>query len=448
MGLVLACVILVPVRVHAEEPLVKASQVQAQFDGRLRIDYDYRSQGSSKDSDLYGYWYGNARDLGNGCLDFYASGRQHSGLSHSSPDDPTFQGLDDAAGVTDNRLLQAYGDIHDRAGSMQLRLGRQYIDVADYLQLDGAQAVLFENGPFGGRAYFGQPVSFYSPVSGDLAGGLSLVGRPWTGNRTRFSYAEYFDDSEDASDHNYFADLQQELSDTVRARAQLSVLNDEFRMAHLDCSYFAPDGNTDVHAGGSRWGRFDAKTLAYSPLYTQLGAQQPYTYLYAKMSYAIAPKWMISPGVSVSRADSGDQNFGNRDYSDYDLTLIFEPDKALSTSVSLQYWDVQSGDSFLGLSGEIRYRYRRIWEVSIGSAYVDYSYNSYSDISYSVNDGQTVFHEDGTVTTESPYSLSYFLRAKWNITRHLIVRLQGDLEDDKTAPDLSFRCRSSVEVRF
>lgn len=422
--------------------------VKSHFDGRMRLDYDYRAEGSSKDSDLYGYWYGDARDLGNGHFDFYASGRDHMDLDGSSDADGTYRSLDDAGGVTEDRLLQAYGDLHDRSGKGKLRLGRQYIDIADYLQLDGGQVTLFENGPLGGRVYFGAPVSYYTSVSGDLAGGASIVGRPWAGNRTRVTWADYYDQSADGSDQNFFADCQQEVSDTLRTRAQLSLLNEQFRMAQLDGSFFAPDGNTDLHVGGSRWGEFDARTRAYSPLYNQLGNQQAYTYLYSRLAYVLSPKWMLSPGISARLADSGDHPFSNRDYRDYDVTLAYEPWKSLSSSLSLQYWDVDGGDSFLGLSGEIRYRYRRLWEVSLGSAFVDYTYQSYSDISYSINGGQTVFREDGTITEETPYTLTYFLRTKWNVTRCLTLRLQGDVEDRKDAEDLAYRARGSVEVRF
>ena len=445
---IVACFVLSPLVVVAEPTPAASYQVKPRYEGRIRMEYDYRAEGSSHDADLTEYWYGSARDLENGRLDFYASGRLHTDLDGSSVEDGTFRSTDDARGVTKNRLLQAYGDVHDPKGEMKLRLGRQYIDVADYLQVDGGQATFFENGPLGGRLYFGAPVSYYSSVSGDLAGGVSIVGRPWTGNSTRFTWADYYDDSESGSDQNYFIDLQQEVTDSVRTRGQLSVLNDKFRMAQLDGSYFAPDGNTDLHIGGSRWGEFDAKTRAYSPLYNQYGKQQPYSYLYSRVSYAFSPKWLLSPGVAARFADSGDQGFSNRDYRDYDLTLTYEPIKAVSSSVSLQYWDVDGGDSFLGLSGEVRYRYRRIWEVSAGSAYVDYSYQSYSDISYSINGGQTYFREDGTVTEKSPFSLTYFLRSKWNITRKLTLRFQGDIEDRKDAPDLSYRARGSVEVRF
>lgn len=447
-GVIAALLALTPGAGFSGESPAKVAAPKPQYEGRIRMDYDYRAEGDSKDSDLFGYWYGSGRDLASGRFDFYVSGREHTDLDDATEEDGTYSSADDAGGVSESRLLQAYGDVHDPNGRMKFRLGRQYVDIADYLHLDGGQAILLENGALGGRIYFGVPVSYYSSVSGDLAGGASFVGRPWTGNRTRFTYAEYHQDGEAGYDQNYFVDVQQEVTASMRTRAQLSVLNDEFRMARLDGSFFAPDGNTDLHVGVSCWGEFDANTRAYSPLYNQFGTQQPYTYLYSRVSYLVTPKWMLSPGVSARFADSGDEDFSNRDYRDYDLTLTFEPNKAVSSSVSLQYWDVDGGDSFLGLSGEVRYRHRKIWEVSAGSAYVDYSYQSYSDISYSVNGGQTVFYEDGTVIEETPYTLTYFLRTKWNVTRKLILRVQGDIEDRKEAGDLAYRGRGSVEVRF
>ncbi|MEI7900634.1 MAG: hypothetical protein WCK89_10285 [bacterium] len=446
---VVACACFFPSGSRSEELLVKAPQVQPHYEGRLRLEYDYRAQGNETDSDFYGYFFGSASDLDDGRYDIYISGRSHGDLDGSSSTEGSYRSVDDASGVTENRLLQAYVDAHDRKGEVRLRLGRQYIEVADYVQIDGGQLMLFENRNIGGRIYGGVPVSYYSSVGGGFAGGLSLVGRPWTGNRSRFTYAEYCDDSEEGqNDQNYLIDVQQEVTEAVQSRTRLSVLNDAFRYATFDVICFPPNGDTDLRIGASRWGDFDANTRVYSPLYAQLGEQQPYTYLYAKMDYSLGPMWMLSPGVSAKKTDAGDADYSNRDYTDYELTVTFEPVKALSASLSLEYWDVSSGDGFLGLSGEVRYRHHKIWEVSLGSAYMDYTYNSYSDISYSVSDGQTVFHEDGTVTEESPYALSYFLRMKWNITRRLIARLQGDIEDDEAETDLSYRARGSVEVKL
>ncbi|MBU4460017.1 MAG: hypothetical protein KJ579_05575 [Verrucomicrobia bacterium] len=418
---------------------------------RLRAEYDVRSQGDDRDSDLYGYLYGGVRDLNDGRLDVYVSGRLHSDLDESeasSSDADPFWSLDDSDGVTERRLLQAYADLHDRAGRLSLRGGRQYVEIADYLHLDGGQVAYREQERLGGRVYVGRPVSYYTSVSGDLAAGLSLVGRPWTGNRTRLTFAHYRDDSEDGSDRDYFLDMQQNFSDEMRARGQVSFLNDEFRMGRLDLFFFSDDGKTDLALGGSHWGRFDARTRAYSPLYRVLGEQEPYSYAYVRLTQQIVPTVFLSPGASARFAGSGDNDANNRDYRNCDLTLTYEPVRAFSASVSLQYWDVDAADSFLGVAWEARYRHRRVWEVSAGAAYAQYTYDSYSDISYSVNGGQTVFSENGTVVEKSPYVYTYFVRARWNLTRHLAVRIQFDIEDDQAASDLAFRGRGSLEVRL
>lgn len=438
---------LCPIAVVAQSNTVP---VTARYEGRLRTDYELRSQGGETDNDLYEYWFGSARDLLGGRLDLYASGRSHQDLdkpASASLADDMFLSVSDANGVKEDRLLQLYGDGHDRAGYVRVRVGRQYIDSSDYLHLDGVQANVFEKGRVGVGGYYGNPVSYYSSLSGDHAGGVWVMGKPWAGNQSQATFAEYDADNGE-KDHNYFVDTRQELTEAARISAQVSVLNDDFRMARGDFYYFAPGGGTDVYCGGSRWGSFDARTRAYSPLYNVLGQQEPATYAYAKVSQQLSPHVLLSPGVSCRFAEGDEHEYANRSYNDYDVALTYEPNKKFSASVSLDYWDMSGGDSFLGVSGEVRYRQARLWEISVGTSYADYTYNSYSDIAYSMNGGQTVFSEDGTVKVENPYSYTYFARMKWNVTRKVILRLQGDVEDDSTSSDLGYRARASIEVRL
>lgn len=436
-----------PLSVHAED-LVAKPAVPTAYDLRLRLLYDYRTQGDATDTDLYGYWSGGPRDTWNGRLDVYASGRMHRDMdrpsSSSLADDP-YLSVSDVGGVTENRLYQLFVDCHDRNGRMHLRAGRQYIEVADYLHVDGAQAAACEYGKVGCGAFYGKPVSFYSSLSGDDAWGAFVVGRPWTGNRTRLTYSRYA--TTNGNDGNYHVDVQQTLSDEVRTRGQVSVLNGEFRMGRLDCYYFAADGETDLYFGGSRWGRFDAETRAYSPFYDVLGTQDPYTYWYARLTQVILPHVSLSPGVSARIADGGGTTYANRDYYDYDLSLTYEPVRAFSVCLSMDYWDVDGGDSFVGVNGDVRYRRGKIWELSLGSSYSKHTYLTYSDFSYSVNGGQTV-SDQGTVTEETPFTYTYYLRAKWTIKRHLTLRLQCDVEDESEASDLAYRGRASIEVRL
>ncbi len=429
-------------------PPQASAAIPAHYAGRVRLDYEYRSQGGQQDEDLFGYWSASGRDLQNGRVDFYLSGRMHSDLDGSTRSEGTFRSLDDAGGVIENRLQQAYLEAHDRPGDLRLRVGRQYLDVADYMQVDGVQAILFENGRLGGRVFGGVPVSYYSSVAGDYYGGVSLVGRPWSGNRTRLTFSQYADDSLGTYDNSYFLDVRQQITDGVWSRGRASVLNDEFRMGSVDVTCFSPSAETSYYAGASRWGAATARTGVYSPLYELLGEQEPYTHFYARMSYAICPTLMISPGASCQLVDRNRADYSNRDYRDYDLTLTYEPNRLFSSSLSAQYWDLESGENFLGLSGEVRFRRSKSWEIGAGCSYASYTYSSYSDISYSFSGGGVEITEDGTVTRETPYSLTYFLRAKWHATKYLILRMQCDIEEDKEASDLSIRGRASAEVKF
>ncbi len=482
------CVCLAPAAGRSQEvsaaPTATVSTTSARYFGNLRLDYEYRNQDDASDSDLYGYWSAGGRNLEKGTLDFYLSGRMHrdlngnahpDGTNSTSNSGGTFNSLDDARGVLEQRVLQAYVDIHDRPGDLHLRLGRQYVDIADYLLIDGAQAILFENQNFGGRVFFGAPVSYYpnyythyyptlvganeyvaetnryKSATHGWAGGASLVGTPWEGNRTRLTYVQYYDSNENLTDHNFLLDAQQRLMDGVQLRGRASFLNDSFRMGALDVSCFTPTGDTSLFFGASRWGQYDARTVAYSPLLQQLDTLQPYTYLYARLSQAISPSWTLSPGVTARFADAGNPNYSNRDYQDYDLTLSFAPCRQFSSSLSAQYWYLTEGDSFLGLTGEICFRKPKVWETSLGCSYSAYSY---SDMSYAFNSGGTwisggsVITEDGTVETTTPYSLTYFARAKWYAARYLILRLQGSIEDDKMSSALGFWGRASAEVKF
>jgi hypothetical protein len=424
--------------------------VKPDLGARLRLEYDYRTQGDDSDSDFYGRLYASGRDLRDGRFDFYLAARVHSDLdsaSSSLADDP-FASVDDSDGVTEDRLMQAYADAHDRDKRVALRGGRQYVEVSDYLQMDGIQLKVLEQQKLGGRLYLGRPVSYYSSVSDDYALGVSLVGRPWEGNQSRLTYARYKDDSEDAADQNYFLDLRQQIRETSRLRGQLSILNEDFRMGRGDWFYYTPDGETDVALGASYWGSFDARTRAYSPLYQVLGEEDPYTQVYARLTQQVAPSWLVSPGISLRFADQSSNAFSNRDFENYDVTLIYAPSRTFSASLALEYWEVEHDDSFLGLSGDVRYRHGRSWEVSAGASFAEYTYDTFSDISYATTGGQTVFAEGGTIIEETPFVYTYSVRGRWRITRNLNGRLRFDVEDNDEFSDLAYRARGSIEVRY
>ncbi|MBT8041550.1 MAG: hypothetical protein HKP10_05835 [Kiritimatiellales bacterium] len=444
--------------VHAEEEATAAEEAKTvekskgEYSGSLRATYDYRGLGSDSDQDVYGYFHFRGRDLSDEHLDIYLSGRLSAdldGTGRSSAADP-FISLNDTSRDDVAKILQLYFDAHDRKKTKSLRVGRQYVDVADYIQMDGLQAMFHESRKLGGRAFFGQPVSYYSSVSSDLFGGVSLVGTPWSGNRSRVTYARYEDDSEGASDDHYFLDVRQQMSEEFRTRGYLSVMNEDVRMGGVDFIYISLEEKVfDATVGVRRWGDYKAETRAYSPLFDVLGDQEPYSTAYGRLTTELLPWLYLSPGAMMRRPDDSDAT--NRRFERYDLNFIFEPSDALSASVALEYWDVENDDRFFGLSGDIRYRYRKLWELSVGAAYVDYTYKQLSDVSVFTDDDPIVpviDPLDGTRVERSPNAFTYYLRGKWNLSENTALRLSGEIEDDSDEDDLGYRVRTSFEVRL
>jgi hypothetical protein len=421
-------------------------QDQAEISGFLRGSYDYRGQGSYSDQDAYAYWYLRVSD---DTLDIYTSGRLHKDLDGTSNyyvQDP-YISASDTSRDDEFRLLQLYADMHNKAQTFALRAGRQYVDIADYIQMDGVQAMVLENKRLGGRVFMGKPVSYYSSTSGDFFGGVSLTGKPWLGNRSRVTYARYEEDSEGTADDHFFFDTRQRIADEFHARSYLSLMNEDVRMAGMDMFYNSMEERVfDVAAGVRHWGSYTADTRAYSPLVQSLGEAQPYTTAYGRFTTQILPWFYLSPGVYMRSQD--DSNSTNRRYEKYDLSFIFEPMEGLSSTLSAEYWDVQYDESFFGLSGDIRYRYHKLWEVSAGAAYLDYTYFQFSDFSLTADGGSTVVGEDGTRVEISPESFVYFLKGRWNITKNLAWRVAGEIEDDTDENDLGYRLRTSFEVRL
>jgi hypothetical protein len=419
------------------------------YSGSLRTSYDYRSMGSDSDQDAYAYWHLRGRNLADRHVEIYTSGRLHSDLDGSSnyyAKDPLIS-LDDTSRDDQVRLLQLYVDWHDQKKMMALRAGRQYVDVADYIQMDGMQAMLFEKKTLGGRVFLGKPVSYYSSTHDDLFGGVSVVGRPWAGNRSRVTYARYQDDSVDKNDDHFFFNVRQQMTEELRTRAYLSLMNGDVRMGGTDLYYMSLDEKVfDAAFGVRHWGNFDANTRVYSPLVQTLGELNPYTMAYGRFTAQILPGLYISPGVIARHAD--DKDTTNTSYERYNTSLIFEPFDALSASLSLEYWNPDSDDRFYGVSGDVRYRYEKLWEISAGAAYVDYTYFQFSDFDLSADGGSTLVGDDGTRVEVSPNAYTYYLRGKWRINESLTWRVSGEIEDDSDEDDLGYRFRTSIGVRL
>jgi hypothetical protein len=278
--------------------------------------------------------------------------------------------------------------------------------------------------------------------------GASVVGRPWEGNQSRVTYARYQDDGASANDDHFFLDVKQQLGEEVRGRSYLSVMNEDIRMGGADLYYASlADRVLDAVLGVQRWGDYDAGSRVYSPLEDIMGDVEPYTMAHGRITTEVLSWLYLSPGAMVRQPDDSDAT--NRRFERYDLSFIFEPADGLSTTLAIEYWDVDENDRFFGLSGDIRYRHRKLWELTLGAAYVDYTYLQLADYSVLTDDNPApaiIQPLDGTRVEQSPDAFTYYLRGKWNITERTALRISGEIEDDSDEDDLGYRVRTSFEV--
>jgi hypothetical protein len=227
-------------------------------------------------------------------------------------------------------------------------------------------------------------------------------------------------------------------------------MNEEVRMGGADLVYVSmSDYAFDAVLGVQRWGDYVADSRAYSPLEEVLGGLEPYTVAYGRFTAETLPWLYVSPGAMLRAPD--EENQTNRQFERYDVSFILEPSRDLSATATAEYWDVDGGDRFFGFSGDIRYRYRRLWELTLGTAYADYTYTQLSDLSVFTDDNvfpAIIQPLDGTRVEQTPYAFTYYLRGRWNITEKTALRLSGEIEDDSFEDDLSYRVRTSFEVRL
>lgn len=419
-----------------------------------RTTFRYRSQEGDRDSDIYEHWFLRADGLLDDHLDLYFSGRLHKDIDGTSQylSEDIFASIEDRDTGWESQVYQLYADFHARDRMFGLRLGRQYIEEAYYLHLDAVQFRLFEKEPVGGSLFFGRPVSYYSPTSDDWAGGGALQVRPWQGGRSRFTYVRYDEDEPSVEDDDlYSLDFWQYFGTRAYIHGKLSFLDDQFHQAAVDFLYFSPDGLYDLMLGARHWGGLRKESREYSPLFSVLGELEEYTFLSARLTCAISSWTSLSLGGAARLVDGSKRDVRNRQYGNTDLTLLLEPHRHWTVSLSGEYWDISGGDRFWGTTGEVEYRPSRVWKVSAGTAYLDYRYEQESDFGYTVENGDIVGHFDGGatyVTQISPDVYTFFARGRVHLTRSLTLRVEGEIENNDLEDENSYGIRTSLSARF
>ncbi len=400
-----------------------------------RLVYQYRSAGEQKDTDIYEYWNLRGRNFFSGRLDVYFSGRLHKDQDDTtqSVSDNPFTGIEDQGGAWDEQIYQLHANMKVPEYGFDVRLGRQYVDDVGWLHVDGGLVKVHEIKKISGSVFLGRPVSYYSSTADDFAGGYSVTARPWRGSRARLNYVYYNDDRADQKNGKTDLDMWQRIGDQTRVHGILSFLDDDFHTAGLDAFYVSKNRFFDARFNIKRWAERRDESREYSPLFGLLGKREGFTFISAHSNFYIKSWLSVSPGISIRRVDSSNQNYRNRQYENYDLALNISPHKHLNTSLSGNYWVVSDDDSFTGLTGQVNYHPSKVWDVTVGTAYLAYEYHA----------------DTGSYTSEtSPDAYTFFANTKIKLTKSVKLKVEVESEDSSFTPDDYFRFRTSLITRF
>lgn len=414
------------------------------LDGSLISEYRLRHRSGETDQDIYEHLNLRVRELIPGYVSAYSSLRWHKDIDGdrlgSGYDDDIFRDLDDARDKSfPDRLYQLYLDIENLAEDLKIRAGRQYVDEADWLHLDGVSARLGLGRNWDVLAFAGRPVTYYSGTHNDWAGGAAVGWRYRPTGRARLLYYRYDQDETRAGDR-FALDLWDSLG-AVRVHARATVLDDHFDRLDLDASYYCDKARLQLDGRYSRlFHTLEDESLPFNPLYTALGDLQPYHYGQARILKFLGERWTLSGGITGRVVDGGDENATNQDYLNEDITLAFMPTEQWFLSLSAQRWDAEGDNRLSGLYGDATWRPNKQWELSAGAGVVDYVYEYYDDITF-----KDEYHR-------APDARSYYLRARWRPRPEFALSARAELEDnvqtDDGGEDTFFSLRTMLSVYF
>jgi hypothetical protein len=420
---------------RADENYTSFRSLKKHFSLTNRLVYDFRSVGGDSDSDIYAYWNLRGRDLLSGKMEFYFSGRLHRDVdgTSSSLSDDLLVSVEDVDSYKKDQIYQLYIKLRDPKNRYMLKLGRQYVEDAGWLHMDGGLLKLYEKEKINGSIFLGKPVSYYSSSSDDWTTGYSLIMRPWNANKIRLTYVYYKDDYADQNDELYTFDMWQRFGEQIRAHGRLSFLDYDFENAGIDCFYVSPERFFDVLLTLNRWGSLNSGTRQYAPLSSVLGKRESYTVVTARSNFFLKPWLSISPGMSIRLVDESKKDDRNRQFTYYDITFNTVLNKQWTASVTGNYWDVSEGDSFFGITGEVDYHPSKRWSVAAGTAYLDYDYDS-------------ALADNSSELSPDVYTL--YADIKYIINKSLSLRVKFELEDNSVESSDSVRIRTSLTARL
>src|SRR5690606_2038397 len=99
-------------------------------------------------------------------------------------------------------------------------------------------------------------------------------------------------------------------------------------------------------------------TINFNPYFPLLHSWEPFTYASLFVTKGITEQISLTGGIDVREADSIRDPavaYTNRDFLRYTVGVEYSPIKFWTLGVNAEFWDVNNGDEFTGISGEMEF---------------------------------------------------------------------------------------------
>ncbi len=415
--------------------------------GSLNSSYYFRSYDGRDDSDLYSFFSLRLTDIAKDTLDGGLSVLWHEDLNSGSPlrgtetYDP-FLDIYDSSGDR-FRFFTGYLDVKNAVWEeSRLRLGRQYLDEIDQAHFDGASYRFSPVEPLEITLFGGQPVTFYSPTSGDAIYGSNFAYQFSKQTRAALRYYRY--DADGFRDDLAAAELWHMFTPELQTHAEFSLLDGSPYLFKNDLFYRLDSWDLDIL--GQVIHLFDEvgdHTINFNPYFPLLYSYEPFTYGSVLFTKGLGDYVSLNAGFDFRVTDENLDplsKYTNRDYVRGTLGTELYPTKSLTLSVNGEYWSVDDEDRFVGVSGEVEYQPARQWTLTAGAEYGEYVQEYLDEFLFLFGDRRFV--------RVTPDVITYYARIKWQPTSRIYTAARFEVEDSDFERDEWYAFRLQVGVNF
>ncbi len=418
-----------------------------QFSGNLHSTLTSRRSDSRDDLDIYEFLSLKFDDIIKDRVDGAFSMSWHEDLngkirlSGMESYDP-FIDLDAAAGVR-FRYYTGYLDFKELGfEESRLRVGRQFLETIDYAHFDGASYQFSPIDPLEITLFGGRPITYFSSTRGDAFYGSNIQYRFSPHTKAALRYYRY--DADSFEDDLAAAELWHRFMPALQTHLEFSLLDGDPYLLQSDWAGRIDSIDLDalvqiVHLFES----INDHTVNFNPYFPLLNGYEPFTHGSLFVSKGVNPWMSLTAGFDIREIESVNNpvtGFTNPDFVRYTAGAEFYPVDCITLSINGEFWDVDSGDEFTGITGELEYHPAPDWELSAGVDYGEYVQEFRDEFMLYAGQDKTF--------RLTPDVLTYHARVRWKPTRNVYTAATFEIEDSDDEDDEWYQLRLELGVHF